>query len=53
MVKEVIIKEKKYFQCPVCSFYYKTKDFAQKCENFCNKHNSCSLEITKHAVKIK
>jgi len=53
MAREIKKKGKKYFQCPVCSFYYKTNDLAQKCENFCKKHNSCSLEITKHAVEIK
>ncbi len=53
MVKEINYKGKNYFQCSICKFYYETKDLAQKCEDFCKKHNSCSLEITKHAVKIK
>ncbi|MBI2044948.1 hypothetical protein HYT23_02735 [Candidatus Pacearchaeota archaeon] len=53
MAKEIFYKGKKYFQCNICKFYYGTKKFAQKCEDFCKKHNSCSLEITKHAVEIK
>ena len=53
MVKEIAHKEKKYFQCNICKFYYKMRALAQECESFCNKHNSCSLEITKYAVKIK
>ncbi len=53
MVKQISHKKKKYFQCDICKFYYKTKALAQECENFCNKYNSCSLEITKHAVKLK
>lgn len=52
MVKEVDKNGKKYFQCEICKFYYKTRELAQKCEDFCNKYKSCSIEITKHAVKI-
>ncbi len=52
MVKEISQGDKEYFQCDICKFYYKTSDLAEKCENFCKKNNSCSLEITKHAVKI-
>jgi len=51
MVKEETIKEIVYFMCEECNMYYKTKELAQKCENFCNKYHSCSLEITKHAVQ--
>lgn len=53
MVKQISHKKNKYFQCNICKFYYKTKALAQECENFCNKYNSCSIEITKHAVKLK
>ncbi|MBI2044257.1 hypothetical protein HYT24_02740 [Candidatus Pacearchaeota archaeon] len=52
MVKEINHKGKKYFQCGICGFYYNAEDLAQKCEDFCKKHNSCSLEITKHSVKL-
>lgn len=51
MVKEVEKNGKKYYQCEMCKFYYETKELADKCEAFCKKHNSCSLEIIKHAVK--
>lgn len=53
MIEEKETNGKKYFKCPICGFYYKTRELAQECENFCSKYNSCSLEITKHAVKIK
>lgn len=53
MVKEISHKGKKYFQCDLCKFYYKTKTLAQECESFCNKYKSCSLEITKHSINIK
>ncbi|MBI2105824.1 hypothetical protein HYT56_03230 [Candidatus Woesearchaeota archaeon] len=52
MVKEIKKENKKYYQCEICKFYYKEKKWAEKCENFCKKHNSCSLEITRHAVEI-
>ena len=52
MLKEIIHDKEKYFQCSVYNFYYKTESLAKKCEDFCEKHNSCSLEITKHTVKI-
>lgn len=47
MVKEA----KGLFQCKVCGLFYKDKKVAEKCEAYCKKHVSCSLEIIKHAVK--
>jgi len=52
MVKEVIKNGKKYYECEECKFYYKTKEWAEKCEEFCKKHNACSIEITKYSVSI-
>ena len=52
MVKELMKHGKKYFQCEECGFYYKEKKWAQKCEDFCKKRKSCSIEITKHSVKV-
>jgi Zn finger protein HypA/HybF involved in hydrogenase expression len=52
MVKKVIKKDKRYFMCEACNMFYETEELAQKCENFCNKHKGCSLEITKHAINI-
>ena len=52
MVKEVIKNNEKYYQCEICKFYYKEKKWAEKCEDFCKKYKSCSLEITKHSVKV-
>ena len=47
MVKQIMGK----YQCEECAFFYKDKDIAQKCENWCTKHNSCNLEIIKYAIK--
>jgi hypothetical protein len=51
MVKEVILNKKKDYQCEDCKLIYKEKRWADKCEKWCKKHKSCSLEITKHKIK--
>ena len=51
MVKESIKDKTKYYICEECGFKYKDRGTAQKCEEFCRKHKSCSLEITKYAIK--
>jgi hypothetical protein len=51
MVKEIKKYGKIYFQCEECSFLYEKRRLAEKCEAYCKKHNSCSLEITRQAVK--
>lgn len=50
MVKEIHKKNQKYYLCEACGFGYDDVQTAIKCENFCKDHNSCSMEITKHAV---
>lgn len=53
MIMEIGNRGKTYFQCSECGLYYKNKDMAKKCENFCKKYKSCNLDIIKHAVKLK
>ena len=48
----MVKKYKNYYKCKSCGFYYKNKDLAKKCQDYCEKYKSCSLEITKNAVKI-
>lgn len=43
MVKEIYV-------CGICNFGYSKKELAEKCEDWCNKHKSCSLEITKKSI---
>jgi len=52
MVKEVVSKGKTYYECEECNMFYKSKDVAQKCENFCRENKSCNIEIIKHAVDL-
>ncbi len=50
MVKEVNTENKKLYVCEACGFGYNDIQTAKKCEDYCKEHNSCSTEITKHAV---
>ncbi len=50
MVTEKLINNKIIFACDVCGLGYLDKDTAEKCEDWCNKTNTCSIEITKKAI---
>ncbi len=39
----------KTYACPICKLKYKEKEWAKKCEAWCNEHQSCNLDIIKHA----
>ena len=43
--------EKKLYSCKICGLRYREKPTAKKCEAWCRTHKSCSLEITKNAVR--
>jgi hypothetical protein len=51
MVSEIERKSGTIFQCEVCGFGYGDLDTAERCEEYCNTHASCSLEITKKAIR--
>ncbi len=53
MVKNVNKGGKSHFMCDECGFAYEIRELAQKCEDWCKAHHSCSLEITRHAVNLK
>ncbi len=53
MVKQIKKKNIAYYDCEECGFAYETRELAQKCEDWCSEHHSCSLEITKHAINLK
>ena len=52
MVKQINKNNKKYYLCEECGFVYLDKKIAEKCEEYCKKYKSCSLEITNHAIKL-
>jgi len=39
------------YRCNECGFYYAEKEWAEKCQQWCKEHNSCNLDIIKHAIK--
>lgn len=47
----MVVKDNQHYVCELCKFKYKDKSWAEKCQNWCEIHKSCNLEITKHAIK--
>ena len=45
-----MVTEKTY-QCLSCGFWYNTKDWAKKCQQWCEKYHSCNVEITQYAIR--
>ena len=41
---------KQIFTCSECGLTYVDKEWAQKCQGWCQEHKSCNLEITKHSL---
>jgi hypothetical protein len=50
MVNELERKVGTVFQCELCGFGYEDLDTAERCEEYCDTHGSCSLAITKKAI---
>lgn len=50
MVKRNKKEDSFVYLCDECGLGYENGVTAQKCEEHCKKHNSCSLEITKYAI---
>jgi hypothetical protein len=53
MVVEKEKNGKMYYQCESCNMYYEVIKIAQQCEDFCNSHQACSVELIKHAVNLE
>ncbi|MBI4151956.1 hypothetical protein HY496_03210 [Candidatus Woesearchaeota archaeon] len=51
MVKTEQYQGRRIFVCESCQFGYAERILAEKCEHYCGANRSCSLEITKHALK--
>ncbi|MEM1986468.1 MAG: hypothetical protein QXW80_05585 [Candidatus Micrarchaeia archaeon] len=50
MVREKRIENKVIYLCNVCGLGYLDLETAKRCEEWCKKTNTCSIEITKKAV---
>ncbi len=42
---------KTLYQCEECLLKYEDAEWAEKCEAWCKKTNSCNLDIIAHAKK--
>ena len=51
MPKEIEKGGKKHYQCEECGLVYADKEIAEKCQKWCAEHQSCNLDIIKHAVQ--
>jgi len=52
MVKEINFEGKIVFECERCGWIYRNVEIAEKCQEWCEKHNSCNLNITIEAIKV-
>lgn len=54
-VEQIINSEngKQLYQCPKCGFHYEDRNWAEKCEAWCQEHKSCNIEIAAHAEENK
>jgi len=50
MVDEMKKGGKTIYLCELCGFGYADLETAERCEEYCDLHGSCSLEITQRAV---
>ncbi|HKZ94791.1 MAG TPA: hypothetical protein VJ249_09475 [Candidatus Bathyarchaeia archaeon] len=50
MVKERKVDSKTIYLCEECGLGYSDRETAVKCEEWCRKTGTCSVEITKKAV---
>ncbi len=53
MVKEVNKSGKTLYVCEVCGFAYEKREWAEKCQRWCQETNSCNLEITQHGAPLE
>jgi hypothetical protein len=50
LVREKKIDGKTVYLCGICGLGYLDLETARKCEEWCKKTGTCSIEITKKAV---
>ena len=53
MVKELRKGDVTLYICEECGFAYEQKEWAEKCQEWCQEHQSCNLEIASHAVPVE
>ncbi len=53
MVKEIKKNGKTLYICEECGFAYEQKEWAEKCQAWCQEHHTCNLEIMEHAIPLQ
>ena len=53
MVKELRKGDVTLYVCEAYGFAYKEKGLAEKCQQWCEQHQSCNLEITQHGIPLE
>lgn len=53
MVKEIKKGSQRMYVCEACGLAYEEREWAEKCQKWCQENQSCNIEITAHAVPIK
>ncbi|MGC8710425.1 MAG: hypothetical protein ACP5RF_02350 [Candidatus Micrarchaeia archaeon] len=44
-------KDSGLYFCEICRLHYTDKALAEKCQEWCSKHNSCNLAIASQSVE--
>lgn len=50
MVMQSKKNDRAVYQCEFCDMGYADLNPAQRCEEWCSTHDSCSLEVTRKAI---
>ncbi len=50
MVREVKQGERMLYICDACGMAYEEREWAGKCQKWCQEYQSCNIEIIAHAV---
>ncbi|MEM3383539.1 MAG: hypothetical protein QW698_05805 [Nitrososphaerales archaeon] len=50
MVRVKKLSDKIVYLCGICGLGYSDQETAKKCEEWCKKTGTCSIEITKKAI---
>ncbi|MBI2989894.1 MAG: hypothetical protein HYY51_01755 [Candidatus Magasanikbacteria bacterium] len=50
MVKKIEKNQQPAYTCEVCGLNYVDQKIAEQCEAWCAAHQSCNLDIIKHAL---
>ena len=52
MIFEIHSHDGVFYVCDRCGFAYGEKAYAKRCQSWCRKHRSCSLDIIRHALFV-